>query len=325
MKKRTYVILFILVALLLSSCSSASDTPLSQTTTLFDTVISIHIYDKNSEEVLTHCIQKCEEYEKKFSRTLPESEIYRLNHAGGEALELSDDTVELIKLGLKYSELSEGRFDITIAPLAELWDFKHNTGTIPAKESIDEALSLIDYRNVRVEGNQVQLLNPDAAIDLGGIAKGYIADQLKAYMETQGTQHALIDLGGNVLVIGAKPDGSAFHIGIQKPFSETGEAITSVKIKNQAVVTSGNYQRYFKIEDKIYHHILNPQTGYPYENHLQSVTVLCDSSADADGLSTTLFALGLDEGMKYIDSLPSAEAVFITDDQKLHYSNGFPK
>lgn len=329
MKKGKFTLFFVLVAslaaTLLAGCSSVSNTPISRTTTFFDTVITIHIYDKNSEEILESCIKKCEEYEEKFSRTLEGSEIYRLNHAGGAAMELSDDTVELIQLGLKYSELSQGRFDITVAPLSSLWDFKNNTGTIPSEESISEALPLIDYRNVRVEGNTVQLLNPNASIDLGGVAKGYIADKLKSYMKEQGVSHALIDLGGNVLAIGSKPDGSAYNIGIQKPFAETGEAISSVKIKDQAVVTSGNYQRYFEVDGKIYHHILDPKTGYPYDNHLQSVTVICDSSSDADGLSTTLFSMGLSEGMEYVNSISTAEAVFITDDGKLHYSGHFPK
>lgn len=325
MRIKKITILLSLITLLLTGCSPTSGDPLTRTCTLFDTVITIHIYDKDSDEVLDTCIEKCEDYEKKFSRTLEGSEIYRLNHAGGKAMELSEDTIELIRLGLKYSELSQGRFDITIAPLAALWDFKNNTGTLPSEESISHAVSLVGYQNVRVEGNTVQLLNPNAAIDLGGIAKGYIADQLKAYMEAQGIRHALIDLGGNVLCVGSKPDGSAFHIGIQKPFAQTGEPVTSVKIKDKAVVTSGNYQRYFELDGKIYHHILDPKTGYPYENDLQSVTVVCDSSADADGLSTTLFAMGLSEGLKYVESLPSVEAVFITQDGALHYSGNFPR
>lgn len=325
MKTRKITILLTLVTLLFTGCSSVSNNPLTRTTTLFDTVITIHIYDKDSDSILDNCIEKCEEYEKKFSRTLEGSEIYQLNHAGGKAVELSEDTIELIQLGLKYSELSKGRFDITIAPLAALWDFKNNTGTLPSEESISQAVSLIGYQNVHVEGNTVQLLTPNAAIDLGGIAKGYIADQLKAYMEDQGINHALIDLGGNVLAVGSKPDGSAFNIGIQKPFAATGEAITSVKIKDKAVVTSGNYQRYFQLDGKIYHHILDPKTGYPYDNDLQSVTVVCDSSSDADGLSTTLFAMGLSEGLEYVENLPSVEAVFITKDGSLHYSSNFPK
>lgn len=128
-----------------------------------------------------------------------------------------------------------------------------------------------------------------------------------------------------MLALGSKPDGSDYNIGIQKPFAQNGEAITSVKIKDQSVVSSGIYERYFKVSDKIYHHILDPKTGYPYENDLLGVSIVCDSSTEADALSTTCFAMGLDDGLKYIEGIKGAEALFITDDYKIHYSSGFPK
>ena len=149
--------------------------------------------------------------------------------------------------------------------------------------------------------------------------------QLKAYLKEQNVSHALINLGGNVLALGGKPDGSDYNIGIQKPFAQNGEAITSVKIKDQSVVSSGIYERYFKVDDKIYHHILDPKTGYPYENDLLGVSIVCDSSTEADALSTTCFAMGLDDGLKYIEGIKGAEALFITDDYEIHYSSGFQK
>lgn len=325
MKKWKLAVILLLGMSLLSGCSKVSNKPVSRTTTLFDTVVKIDIYDKNSEDILDACIKKCEDYEKRFSRTLEGSEIYQLNHAGGQPVELSDDTVELINLGLDYCILSEGRFDITVGRLSDLWDFKNNTGTVPDAKTIEELQSHVGFQNVVVNGNTVQLRDPAAAIDLGGIAKGYIADQLKAYMKDQGVSHALINLGGNVLAIGGKPDGTSFNIGIQKPFDEQGSSITSVKMKDRSIVSSGIYQRYFKVDDTIYHHILNPSTGYPYKNNLLGVTIICDSSAEADALSTTCFALGESEGMELINNTASAEAIFITDDYKLHYSSGFQK
>lgn len=325
MKKRILAGLLAFALVLLPGCSSKTNTPISRTSTFFDTVITIKIYDKDANDILTQCMQKCKDYENRFSRTIETSEIYQLNHAGGAAVQLSADTVELINLGLKYSEMSEGNFDITIAPLTDLWNFKDNEGTIPEETAIAEAKSHINYNNVSVSGNTVQLLDPKAEIDLGGIAKGYIADKLKAFMKEKGVKNALIDLGGNVLALGGRPDGTSFNIGIQKPFDKQGAAITSVKVKNSSVVSSGVYQRYFKKDDKLYHHILNPVTGYPYDNNLLGVTIVCDSSADADGLSTTCFALGYKRGMELINKTPGAEAVFITDDYKLHYSSGFKK
>ena len=199
----------------LGGCSGSSPQPVSRTVTVFDTVVTITVYDKDSEDVLDACVAKCEDYNARFSRTSEGSEIYELNHANGEPVTLSGDTVDLIQKGVEYSRLADGKFDITIAPLSDLWDFKNNTGTVPDDAAIQQAKSHIGYENVRVDGNTVQLLDPEAAIDLGGIAKGYIADQLKAYLKEQNVPHALINLGGNVLALGSKPDGSDYNIGFQ--------------------------------------------------------------------------------------------------------------
>ena len=175
-------------------------------------------------------------------------------------------------------------------------------------------------------GNEVTLADDAAAIDLGGIAKGFIADKMKEYLVSQGVTSGLINLGGNVLVIGAKESGQdaggAYKIGIQRPFDETGQPIAAVQIKDQTVVTSGVYERYFEKNGRLYHHILDVESGYPYENELFSVSIICPSSADADALSTTCFALGLDQGMELVESLENTEAVFITSDYKLHGSSG---
>lgn len=325
MKKFKPALILAAVLLLTVGCSATSTQPISETAAFFDTVITIRIYDKNAEDILKECMKKCVDFENRFSRTKEGSEIYQLNHAEGTPVTLSDDTIELLNLGLKYSKLSNGKFDITIAALSDLWDFKNNPGIIPDETAILEAKSHVNYQNLVIEGNTARLLDASASVDLGGIAKGYIADQLKAYMKEKGVRHALIDLGGNILTLGGKPDGSSFNLGIQKPFDQTGVPITSVQLKDGSLVSSGIYQRYFKVDDVLYHHILDPETGYPYKNTLLGVTIICNSSAEADALSTTCFALGLEDGLHFIDTIPSAEAVFITNDYKLHYSCGFPK
>ena len=157
---------------------------------------------------------------------------------------------------------------------------------------------------------------------MGGIAKGYIADKMKDYLNEKGITSGMINLGGNVLTLGDKPDGSNYNIGIQKPFSDDGTAIASVEVSDKTVVSSGVYERYFYVGDNFYHHILNPKTGYPYDNNLLGVTIICPKSVDGDGLSTTCFALGLEDGMKLIESLDDTEAVFITDDYELHTTSG---
>lgn len=310
--------------LLLSGCSGLpKERNQTYTDTLFDTVIKIDIYDAIDDNVLKGCEDLCKKYDAMFSNKVEDSEISQINHAGGNPVEVSRETITLIKKGIYYSELSKGVFDITIAPVSDLWNFKSEEPSVPAPDAVASAVSHVNYNNIIIKDNTVRLTDPNAGIDVGAIAKGYIADRLKDYLKSQGVEHAMINLGGNVLAMGNKLDGSDYNIGIQKPFDETGSPITSVKISNKSVVTSGIYQRYFKADGKIYHHILDPNTGYPCENNLNSVTIITNSSLTADALSTTCFLLGYDEGMKLINQLNNVDAIFITNDNKLHYSNNF--
>lgn len=310
-------------ALLLTGCSGAksstqTDQDLTYTDMLFDTVIKIQILDPADESILDGLKKLCEKYDTMLSTTNTDSELYKLNHANGQPFTVSSETANLIQEGIHYSELSGGAFDLTIEPVSALWDFKADKPTVPSSDAIAQAVSHVDYTKVDIQDNTVTLEDPEAGIDLGAIAKGYIADQVKTYLKKQGIKHAIINLGGNVDVIGTKPDGSKYNIGIQKPFDESGEAITSVQLKDQTVVTSGIYERYFKKNGKLYHHILDPRTGYPCENNLYSVSIITDSSTKADALSTTCFLLGYEKGMELIQSMDGVEAIFITDDEKVH-------
>lgn len=310
-------------ALLLTGCSGAksstqTDQDLTYTDMLFDTVIKIQILDPADESILDGLKKLCEKYDTMFSATNTDSELYKLNHANGQPFTVSSETANLIQEGIHYSELSGGAFDLTIEPVSALWDFKADKPTVPSSDAIAQAVSHVDYTKVDIQDNTITLEDPEAGIDLGAIAKGYIADQVKTYLKKQEIKHAIINLGGNVDVIGTKPDGSKYNIGIQKPFDESGEAITSVQLKDQTVVTSGIYERYFKKNGKLYHHILDPRTGYPCENNLYSVSIITDSSTKADALSTTCFLLGYEKGMELIQSMDGVEAIFITDDEKVH-------
>lgn len=321
-KKIQTTLLMMIIAITFAGCSGpVSNEPVRKSDMAFDTIIMLTIYDENAEELLDKCFEMCRDFENKWSRTIETSEISQINQAGGAAVTVSDETIELLRKGVKYSELSGGVFDITIAPVTELWDFKTKPGTLPDAATIAEAVTHVNYKNIQISGNEVTLTDPHAKIDLGGIAKGYIADQLKAYLKSQNVEHAMINLGGNVLTIGTKPDGSAFQIGIQRPFDETGQAFTSVSVRDESVVSSGSYQRYFELNGKIYHHIIDPKTGYPFDHNLLGVTIISEHSVDGDALSTTCFSLGLDKGMELIRSLDEVEAIFITDDYELHYSN----
>ncbi|WP_044295026.1 FAD:protein FMN transferase [Robinsoniella peoriensis] len=304
--------------LLLSACSSSRE-PISKQGFLLDTVIQITLYDTGNESLLDESFAVCEKYEQLLSKTVATSDVSRINQAEGKPVTVSDETIALIQKSLTYSELSDGAFDITIAPLSSLWDFKDKK-TIPDSQDIEKAKNLVDYHTISISGNTVTLSNPKASIDLGAIAKGYIADKIKDYLVSKNVKSGLINLGGNVLTIGTKPDGSAWNIGIQKPFDEQNAAITSVHLSDESVVTSGVYERYFKQDGVIYHHILDAKTGYPFQNGLLGVTIISEQSVDGDALSTTCFALGLQKGIELIRSLPDIDAIFITDDYQLHDS-----
>lgn len=324
MKYRRIIAILAAFMLLLSGCSmSKKQENQTYTDTLFDTVIKVQILDSVDSEVLEGCKELCQKYDTMFSNRIEDSEISRINNAKCNPVEVSDETLTLIKTGIYYSELSDGAFDITISPVSMLWDFKSESPSVPSQETIEEAVSHVDYHNIVIEGNTVQLTDPQAGIDVGALAKGYIADRLKEYLQEEGVEHALINLGGNVLAMGTKTDGSDYNIGIQKPFDETGEPVTAVKIADESVVTSGIYQRYFEQDNILYHHILDPRTGYPCENNLYSVSIITDSSLTADALSTTCFLLGYEKGMELINQLDDVDAVFITDDETIHYSDNF--
>ena len=324
MKIRSLVSLITTSALILTTgCSSLSKEPLSYTGTAFDTVINIQIFDSNEQELIENCKTICQNYEEKFSRTIDTSEISKINAAGGAPVEVSDETIQIINKGIYYGEMSNGAFDITIGSLTSLWGFSDENASVPTSESISDALKHVDYKNIVINDNYVQLLDPDAKLDLGGIAKGYIADCLKEYLEQEGVDHALINLGGNILAVGNKLDKSDFNIGIQNPKNKDGEPITTVTLNDQSVVTSGNYQRYFEQNGEKYHHLLDPKTGYPSNNGLNSVTIITNSSLTADALSTTCFVLGPERGMKLVNQLDNVEAVFIDSNNKITYSRNF--
>ena len=334
----------ILCPAVLSGCSAqtkseentAADSrePISATAIKLNTAVTVTIYDSNDKKLLTECMNLCDKYEKIFSRTSSDSELYQLNHRelapveGTEnTYQVSDDLAELVSEGLDYSELSKGAFDIAIEPLTSLWDFTTEDPQVPEDSLIQAALLKCDYHNISVDKNknEITLKTADTAIELGAIAKGYIADRLKDYLVSQNVKSAIINLGGNVLCIGKKPDNSAFKIGIQKPFADRSETIAVMDIRDKSVVSSGIYERCFEQDGILYHHLLNPKTGYPYDNGLIAVTIISDKSVDGDALSTTCFALGLEDGMKLAESLDDVQAFFVTSDYEIHYTKDFQK
>ena len=238
-----------------------------------------------------------------------------------EALRICD-TYELM-----FSRMSDGAFDITIGSVSSLWDFTSDNPAVPDDSDIQNALSYVDYTRLKLTENNdgtYTVDKPDKTIiDLGAIAKGYIADKIRNFLLEKSINRGIINLGGNVLCVGEKSSDNPFLIGIKKPFSEDSVPLVTLRLNNKSAVSSGNYERYFYQDGKLYHHILNPSTGYPYDNGLSDVTIISDASVTGDCLSTTCFALGADKGLELIESLSGIEAMFVMSDGTIKYSSGF--
>lgn len=337
--------------LLFTGCQNTTGTstatekePISISSIKLNTAIQITIYDSQDKSLLDDCLALCDRYELIFSRTNEKSELYKLNHRISDSA-VSNQTIEtqttpyqvngatntwhiseylaaLLSQGLSITRESDGAFDIAIAPLTSLWDFTAEDPKAPDDADIQKVLPLCSSDGVTIDGQDITLPSDDIQFDVGAIAKGYIADRLKDFLVKKGVNSAIINLGGNVLCIGSKPDGTPFKVGIQKPFADRNETEAVMDITGKSVVSSGIYERCFKQNGKLYHHILNPQTGYPYDNSLISVTIISDQSVDGDALSTTCFALGLEDGLKFAEK-KGVQAVFITEDYELHYTDGF--
>lgn len=348
--KKIYICFLFLLSIVITSCSrSSSKTPVSRTGFAFDTVVTITVYDDQKTAVLDQCLALCEYYESLFSATLEGSEVWNINHTAGNAAAVSYDTAALIQSALYYCERSQGVLDLTLRPVAEEWDISGQmekaSGNadyeyyMPSPQTLSGLLAHVGYQNIILsdstgnvmdyhahlsdsESYFVTRTDPQSAIDLGFIAKGYIADRLKEYLLSEGVESGIISLGGNVLLIGSKPDGAPFQVGIQKPFGAPNEIISTVQKSDISIVSSGCYERYFIADDDkkdraIYHHIFDAATGYPVRNDLLGVTILSDSSVEGDALSTYCYLLGLDKGLEYIRSLDNVDAIFVTKDYEI--------
>lgn len=330
--KKLLMMLFFLVPVITgcsiysSSDRNAAKNPVTVTDYALDTYVSVTIYDDALTDTAKAALSLCHDYENIFSADTVSSELYEINNAALSCsvpvtYEVSEPLADIISKGLYYGRLTDGAFDITIAPLSSLWNISGGSTDIPDEGRIKAALDMVDYHKINAVSSSVTIDAP-AAIDLGGIAKGYIADNIKSYLIENGVDSAIINLGGNILCVGTKPDGSAFTIGIKKPFSSVNEAITNISVHDLSVVTAGVYERYFYKNDKLYHHILSPYTGKPADTGLYSVTVISPASADGDCLSTACLVMGLEKGKALIDSLDGVYAVFVTDKNELVLSDG---
>ncbi len=338
-------LLFFLFSITLSSCHPTTESLLLSKKDYydyFDTTIYIKIWDENQiTDIQWNEIENIlKDIQFTFKRTEPEdyeseSELHKLNASAGleTPFKTSDDLYEVIKMGIEFARETNGKFEPTIGPLVDLWEINNpeKSHPAPSEQAIINLLPIINYELIEINDEEQAIYLPQQGmiIDLGAIAKGYAADKLVEYFKTQNIEHAMISLGGNIYAYGDRhskqSDGSYnWSIGIQDPRLGESGSIATLYLKNKTIVTSGIYERYIIDPETniMYHHILDPHIGYPVDNNLASVTIITDSSATADALSTSTFALGLADGIKFIESYPNTEAVFITKTNKVYITSG---
>ena len=292
-------------------------TEYKKTVYAMDTVMDLKVYAAD-DEILNAAEQEIYRIEQLLKRSDENSEIYKINSS--EKCEITEETAYILNTALETGKETDGAFDISIAPVMDLWGFYGQKFYVPTEAEIAEKLALTDYRKIKLSGTTVKT-PADMQIDLGGIGKGYTSDRVIELMRDNGAKSAIISLGGNVQTLGTKPDGSAWNIGIQNPFN-TSEYIGGIRVADEAVITSGGYQRYFMDGDKRYHHIIDPKTGKPSESGLSLVTIVSESGIRADALSTSLFVMGLEKSSEYWRKHGGFEAVLVTDADKIYVTEG---
>ena len=322
----------ILTAMIITQTGCGSDVqPISKDNYYLDTTCTLTVYstgDGLDAEIANNAIDEayklCAHLDKTLSKTVEVSDVSKINSAGGQWVEVSDYTIELLHGGLKYSELSSGVFDITVGRLTDLWDFHALEPVLPDKKDLAAAVDHVGYKMVEVDGNKVRLTDPEAKIDLGGIAKGYIGDKMVEVMEKNGVTAGIVNLGGNIICIGSKTDEDKFNIGIEAPFSDRTEIVGSIEVADKTLVTSGVYERMFEVDGKIYHHILNTKTGYSVDSDLNSVTLIADKgkSMDCDAMSTMCLIKGYDDAREFIEGIDGVEAVFVLKSGDIEMTDG---
>ncbi len=317
MLKKIQIILF---SLLLCGCSilpGSNREPVSRTGFVLGTVVTIKLLDNGSEEILDNVFDRLTDIENHMSVNIDTSDIAQLNQLG--TFTVSDDTLAVLTAGLEFGQLSEGKFDISMGPIVDLWKIGTEDAHIPDPEEIRDQLQYVNYKNIMISDHTVTIPQ-GAKIDLGGIAKGYAADEVSKILLENDVNKAIINLGGNIKVIGEKAEDTPYNIGIQGPEEMRNDYLGIIEVEDKTVVTSGDYERYF-IEDGIkYHHIFD-STGYPYVTPVASVSVITESSMMADALSTILFLSPIDEGIALCNSLEGVECIYVTKENQLYFSS----
>ncbi|WP_286953991.1 MULTISPECIES: FAD:protein FMN transferase [Aminobacterium] len=321
-------IVFLLLLLLFWKGYSKKTPYSSRESYALGTLIRIQAQGENAPQALDAALQRIAEIEDHMSLHSSSSDIAFVNQkAGIEPVIVHNDTFFVMEQALKYAQKSSGYFDPTIGPIVDLWGIGTNKEKLPTEKEITQRLPLVNYAHsvINKETQSIMLLQKGQMLDLGGIAKGYAADEVAQIFRGKGIKSALIDLGGNIYAYGTKADGTLWNIGIQDPLEPRGTPLGIVKVSNCSVVTSGNYERFFEVEGKRYHHIFDPHSGYPAASGLLSATIVSQTSIDGDALSTTLYILGKEGGLAFIERIPGVEALVVTEEKKIYATSGMSK
>ena len=325
-KKFIAMIIAIVLPIGLIGCTKEQTSEsIGRTEVIMGTVVKVTLYDGGSQEILDKVFERIAEIENLVSINKEGTELNKLNeNAGIKGVKVSDTSYEIIKRGLYYSELSNGGYDITIGPLVKLWSIGLPEAKVPTQEEIGKIIKNIDYSKVKInpDTKEVFLSEKGIMLDLGSIAKGYATDEIIKILTEEDVKQAIVDIGGNIYAMGLKNGDTNWKIGIQNPFDDRGNVLGSVEVSDKTVVTSGVYERFIEKNGVKYHHILNPDTGYPYKTEIAAVSIIADKSIDADALSTLIFTKGLDEGLNFVEKLDKIEAVFITNEKKVYITKG---
>lgn len=322
-------ILVICLALIIPQTSCGMKQTTQKTSFHLDTTCTIEIDNmssKSAEALIDKTFEECEKYEKLFSRTIKGTDIYNINHAKGKPVKVSPETIELVNDALKICKETNGLFDITVGKLTALWDFSNPKPKVPLDADIQKALTTVGYENVIVGKDTIQLKNPETWLELGAIAKGYIADKLTDYLKENGVTSGIVNLGGNIVTIGEMENNKGpWPIGIETPYSNRQEITGKVLMQDQTLVTSGVYERCFKENGKTYHHVLNPKTGYPVKTDILSISIKGkdDQSTWCDAYSTTCLLLGSEKAKKFIKGKDDFEFALIKTDKTVEQSDNF--
>lgn len=334
MKRFLYALIICVLSILSCiSCENNKNTFYEKSNIVMNTAVTLSAYGENSKEAVEESFKRLDEIDKMANTNINTSDVYKINSSSGKTyVKVHPEILKMIKASIKYSKLSDGAFDITTGPIINLWGIGTDNERLPSDEEIKAKLPLVGYEKISINDDEssIMLKEHGMAIDLGGVAKGFAADEVVQIYKKYNIEKGLINLGSSsIYALGKNKDNKEWSVGIKHPRSEdSNEYLGVVKISNESLSTSGDYERYFIKDGNRYHHIIDPKTGYPVDNGVISDTIIingetADNGMLSDILTTTVFALGSEKGIKLINSLPQVSGEITTSDYKVYISQDF--